>query len=61
MVVVGRPIEPESDIEYDETCGLCQKLDFPVNISSSMPAARNHNFTLVPEFLALQAIWQCPW
>jgi hypothetical protein len=38
----------------------CQILDFPVNTSSSMPAARNCNFTLVAEFLALQAICQCP-
>jgi hypothetical protein len=40
------------------TC--CQNLDFPVNTSSSMPAARNRIFTLVAEFLALQAICQCP-
>jgi hypothetical protein len=38
----------------------CQNLDFPVNTSSSMPAARNRIFTLVAEFLALQAICQCP-
>jgi hypothetical protein len=38
----------------------CHNLDFPVNNSSSMPAARNRIFTLVAEFLALQAICQCP-